>query len=151
MCNIDKSNHKRDKKMMSREDVIRTKTRWSSTGRLKIRTYPKPRAIRRTYTSPDGTPVSIKDMDLLIKLNKSKPTEWLKGYLRWKKQNKERSDTMAKKKAKKAKKKVSPLDKIRKQMDKLEALNEKVSDMIFDIQEIIDDAQMDDDTSYNLD
>ncbi len=58
--------------------------------------------------------------------------------------NKERSDTMAKKK-KRAKKKVSPLDKIRKQMDKLEALNEKVSDIVFEINEIIDDAQMEDD------
>ena len=131
--------------------MVRTKTRWTSTGRLKIRTRPKPRAIRRTYTSPDGTPVSIKDMDLLIKLNKTKPSEWLKGYLRWKKQNKERSDTMAKKKAKKTKKKSSPLDKISKALTKLEALHEKQSDMIFDIQEIIDDAQMDDDTSYNLD
>ena len=51
---------------------------------------------------------------------------------------------MAKKK-KRAKKKVSPLDKIRKQMDKLEALNEKVSDIVFEINEIIDDAQMEDD------
>ena len=58
--------------------------------------------------------------------------------------NKERSDTMAKKK-KRAKKKVSPLDKIRKQMDKLEALHEKESDIVFEINEIIDDAQMEDD------
>ena len=58
---------------------------------------------------------------------------------------------MTKKKAKKTKKKSSPLDKISKALTKLEALHEKQSDMIFDIQEIIDDAQMDDDTSYNLD
>jgi flagellar biosynthesis chaperone FliJ len=70
-----------------------TKTRWSSTGRLKIKT--------------------------------------------------ERSNDMAKKK--KTKKKVSVLDKIQKSLNKLEALHEKQSDMIFDINELIDDAQMDDD------
>jgi len=132
---------------------MRTKTRWSSSGKMRIRTRPNTdkHSLLRSYVSPDGTSVSIKDMDLLIKLNKTKPAEWLKGYLRWKKQNKERSDTMAKKKAKKTKKKSSPLDKISKALTKLEALHEKQSDMIFDIQEIIDDAQMDDDTSYNLD
>ena len=58
---------------------------------------------------------------------------------------------MAKKK-KKTKKKVSPLDKIQKSLNKLEALHEKQSDMIFDINELIDDAQMDeDDNSYHLD
>ena len=71
-----------------------TTTRWSSTGKLKIRT--------------------------------------------------ERSNDMAKKK-KRAKKKVSPLDKIQKSLDKLEVLHEKQSDMIFDINELIDDARMDDD------
>ena len=50
---------------------------------------------------------------------------------------------MAKKK--KTKKKVSVLDKIQKSLNKLEALHEKQSDMIFDINELIDDAQMDDD------
>jgi flagellar biosynthesis chaperone FliJ len=70
-----------------------TKTRWSSTGKLKIKT--------------------------------------------------ERSNDMAKKK--KTKKKVSVLDKIQKSLNKLEALHEKQSDMIFDINELIDDAQMDDD------
>ena len=113
------------------------KTRWSSTGKLKISKRPT------TYTAPDGTPVSIKDMDYLLELNKTNPAIWLKGYKKWKK-NKERSDTMAKKK-KRAKKKVSPLDKIRKQMDKLEALHEKESDIVFEINEIIDDAQMEDD------
>ena len=72
------------------------KTRWSSTGKLKIRT--------------------------------------------------ERSNEMAKKK--KAKKKVSPLDKIQKSLDKLEVLHEKQSDMIFDINELIDDARMDDDDDF---
>ena len=76
-----------------------TKTRWSSTGKLKIRT-------RRQSTT-------------------------------------ERSNDMAKKK--KTKKKVSVLDKIQKSLNKLEALHEKQSDMIFDINELIDDAQMDDD------
>jgi len=58
---------------------------------------------------------------------------------------------MAKKK-KKTKKKVSALDKIQKSLNKLEALHEKQSDMIFDINELIDDAQMDeDDNSYHLD
>ena len=116
-----------------------TKTRWSSTGKLKI----------RTYTAPDGTPVSIKDMDLLLELNKTKPTRWLRDY----KKNKERSNDMAKKKAKKTKKKVSALDKIQKSLNKLEALHEKQSDMIFDINELIDDARMDDDDdiSYHLD
>jgi len=113
------------------------RTRWSSTGKLKISKRPT------TYTAPDGTPVSIKDMDYLLELNKTNPAIWLKGYKKWKK-NKERSDTMAKKK-KRAKKKVSPLDKIRKQMDKLEALHEKESDIVFEINEIIDDAQMEDD------
>ncbi len=73
-----------------------TRTRWSSTGKLKIRT--------------------------------------------------ERSNEMAKKK--KAKKKVSPLDKIQKSLDKLEVLHEKQSDMIFDINELIDDARMDDDDDF---
>ena len=95
------------------------------------------------YTAPDGTLVSLHDMDLLVKRNKINPSEWLRGYKKWKK-NKERSDIMANKK-KRAKKKVSPLDKIRKQMDKLEALHEKESDIVFEINEIIDDAQMEDD------
>jgi hypothetical protein len=113
------------------------KTRWSSTGKMKISKRPT------SFIAPDGTPVSIKDMDYLLELNKTNPTTWLKGYKKWK-MNKERSDTMAKKK-KRAKKKVSPLDKIRKQMDKLEALHEKESDIVFEINEIIDDAQMEDD------
>mgnify|MGYP003651321777 FL=1 len=112
-----------------------TKTRWSSTGKLKI----------RTYTAPDGTPVSIKDMDLLLELNKN-PTRWLRDYKKT-----ERSNDMTKKKAKKTKKKVSALDKIQKSLNKLEALHEKQSDMIFDINELIDDAQMDEDDSYHLD
>ena len=141
--------------------MIRTKTRWSSTGKMMIKQRPMSilKKIRAKYTnrnlrlprtrcdvtymSPDGTPVSIKDMDYLLELNKTNPTTWLKGYKKWK-MNKERSDTMAKKK-KRAKKKVSPLDKIRKQMDKLEALHEKESDIVFEINEIIDDAQMEDD------
>jgi len=83
-----------------------TKTRWSSTGKLKIRTRRQPKT--------------------------------------------ERSNDMAKKK--KTKKKVSALDKIQKSLNKLEALHEKQSDMIFDINELIDDAQMDeDDNSYHLD
>jgi hypothetical protein len=49
------------------------------------------------------------------------------------------------KKKKKTRKKVSPLDKIQKSLDKLEVLHEKQSDMIFDINELIDDARMDDD------
>ena len=53
--------------------------------------------------------------------------------------------------AKKTKKKVSALDKIQKSLNKLEALHEKQSDMIFDINELIDDAQMDEDDSYHLD
>tara|TARA_B100000678_G_C17870638_1_gene367118 strand:+ start:165 stop:551 length:387 start_codon:yes stop_codon:yes gene_type:complete len=110
------------------------KTRWSSTGKMKI----------RTYNAPDGTPVSIKDMDYLLEVNKTNPATWLKGYKKWR-MNKERSDTMAKKK--KAKKKVSTLDKIRKQMDKLETLHEKEADIVFDINEMIDDAQMEDDFS----
>ena len=57
---------------------------------------------------------------------------------------------MAKKK-KKTKKKVSPLDKIQKSLDKLEALHDKQSDMIFDINELIDDARMDDDDFCDLD
>lgn len=123
---------------------MRTKTRWSSTGKMKIRTRPNTDKHQLlSYMSPDGTPVSIKDMDYLLELNKTNPTTWLKGYKKWK-MNKERSDTMAKKK-KRAKKKVSPLDKIRKQMDKLEALHEKESDIVFEINEIIDDAQMEDD------
>ena len=81
-----------------------TKTRWSSTGKLKIRT-------RRQSTT-------------------------------------ERRYDMAKKKAKKTKKKVSPLDKIQKSLDKLEALHEKQSDMIFDINELIDDARMEDDDDF---
>ena len=148
--------------------MIRTKTRWSSNGKMMIKQRPmsilkkiKAKYTNRnlriprtrcdiTYTSPDGTPVSIKDMDLLLEVNKTRPSEWLRGYKRWKairdgwKMNKERSDTMAKKK-KRAKKKVSPLDKIRKQMDKLEALHENESDIVFEINEIIDDAQMEDD------
>ena len=49
---------------------------------------------------------------------------------------------MAKKKVT-TKKKKSVLDKIQKSLNKLEALHEKQSDMIFDINELIDDAQMD--------
>lgn len=146
---------------------MRTKTRWSSSGKMKIRVRPilkkikaktkdavktirASKLVEQFFTAPDGTPVSIKDMDELLKLNKTNPANWLRGYKSWKK-NKERSDTMAKKKTKKAKKKSSPLDKISKALTKLEALHEKQSDMIFDIQEIIDDAQMDDDSSYHLD
>jgi len=100
------------------------------------------------YTAPDGTLVSLGDMDLLVKRNKINPSEWLRGYKKWKK-NKERSDiTMAKKKKIKAKKKVSTLDKIQKSLTKLEALHEKQSDLIFDINELIDDAHMD--TEYSL-
>jgi hypothetical protein len=108
------------------------------------------------YFAPDGTPVSIKDMDLLLERNKTRPSEWLRGYKRWKRikdgweQNKERSDiTMAKKKKIKAKKKVSTLDKVSKQLTKLEALHEKQSDLIFDINELIDDANME--SEYSLD
>jgi flagellar biosynthesis chaperone FliJ len=100
-----------------------------------------------SYIAPDGTPVSIKDMNLLLELNKTNLTRWLRDY----KKNKERSNDMTKKKAKKTKKKVSALDKIQKSLNKLEALHEKQSDMIFDINELIEDAQMDDDNSYHLD
>ena len=98
--------------------------------------------------APDGTPVSTKDMDYLLDRNKRNPSKWLKGYKKWKK-NKERSDiTMAKKKKLKAKKKVSTLDKIQKSLTKLEALHEKQADLIFDINELIDDAHMD--SEYSL-
>ena len=87
-------------------------------------------------------------MDYLLDRNKRNPSGWLRGYKKWKK-NKERSDTtMAKKKKIKAKKKVSTLDKIQKSLTKLEALHEKQSDLIFDINELIDDAHMD--TEYSL-
>jgi conjugal transfer/entry exclusion protein len=50
------------------------------------------------------------------------------------------------------KKKKSVLDKIQKSLNKLETLSEKQSDLMFDINELIDDAQMDeDDNSYHLD
>jgi uncharacterized protein YbaP (TraB family) len=55
---------------------------------------------------------------------------------------------MTKKKAKKTKKKVSVLDKVQKQLAKLETLHEKQSDLIFDINELIEDEQMDNDDSY---
>jgi len=99
------------------------------------------------YTAPDGTLVSLHDMDLLVKRNKINPSEWLRGYKKWKK-NKERSDIMAKKKTK-TKKKVSVLDKVQKQLDKLEALHEKEQDVVFAISELIDDAQME--NEYHLD
>ena len=100
------------------------------------------------YTAPDGTLVSLYDMDLLLDRNKIHPSKWLKDYKKWKK-NKERSDiTMAKKKKLKAKKKVSTLDKIQKSLTKLEALHEKQADLIFDINELIDDAHMD--SEYSL-
>ena len=100
------------------------------------------------YTAPDGTLVSLYDMDLLLDRNKIHPSRWLKGYKKWKK-NKERSDTtMAKKKKLKAKKKVSTLDKIQKSLTTLEALHEKQADLIFDINELIDDAHMD--SEYSL-
>ena len=99
-----------------------------------------------SYIAPDGTPVSIKDMNLLLELNKTNLTRWLRDYKKT-----ERSNDMTKKKAKKTKKKVSALDKIQKSLNKLEALHEKQSDMIFDINELIDDAQMDEDDSYHLD
>jgi hypothetical protein len=99
--------------------------------------------VTAKYTAPDGTLVSHKDMDTLLERNNTNPTRWLKDYKKWKK-NKERSDiTMAKKKKAKAKKKVSTLDKIQKSLTKLEALHEKQSDLIFDINELIDDAHMD--------
>jgi hypothetical protein len=97
--------------------------------------------------APDGTPVSTKDMDLLLDRNKRNPSKWLRGYKKWKK-NKERSDIMAKKKTK-TKKKVSVLDKVQKQLDKLEALHEKEQDVVFAISELIDDAQME--NEYHLD
>ena len=101
----------------------------------------------KNVIAPDGTPVSIEDMDLLLDRNKRNPSKWLRGYKKWK-QNKERSDIMAKKKTK-TKKKVSVLDKVQKQLDKLEALHEKEQDVVFAISEIIDDAQME--NEYHLD
>jgi conjugal transfer/entry exclusion protein len=53
---------------------------------------------------------------------------------------------MAKKKVTTRKKKVSVLDKIQKSLNKLETLSEKQSDLMFDINELIDDAQMDNDS-----
>ena len=55
------------------------------------------------------------------------------GYVR-------KEGKMAKKK--KAKKKVSTLDKIQKSLNKLEALHDKEADIVYDINELIDDAQM---------
>ena len=104
---------------------------------------------RDKHIAPDGTPVSTKDMELLLELNAKNPSKWLRDYKKWRTTNKERSSTMTKKK--KTKKKVSVLDKIQKQLDKLETLHEKEQDVVFAISELIDDAQMDDDTSYQLD
>ena len=58
---------------------------------------------------------------------------------------------MAKKKTKKkARKKLTPLEKIRKELDKLEALHDKENDVVEKIEEIIDDAQLDEE-DYDFD
>ena len=109
------------------------------------------KVTRDKHIAPDGTPVSTKDMDLLLELNAKNPSKWLRDYKKWRRttNNIERSSTMTKKK--KTKKKVSVLDKVQKQLDKLETLHEKEQDVVFAISELIDDAQMDDDNAYHLD
>ena len=58
---------------------------------------------------------------------------------------------MAKKKTKKkARKRLTPLEKIRKELDKLEALHDKENDVVEKIEEIIDDAQADEE-NYDFD
>ena len=58
---------------------------------------------------------------------------------------------MAKKKTKKkARKRLTPLEKIRKELDKLEALHDKENDVVEKIEEIIDDAQADEE-DYDFD
>jgi len=58
---------------------------------------------------------------------------------------------MAKKKTKKkARKRLTPLEKIRKELGKLEALHEKENDVVEKIEEIIDDAQADEE-DYDFD
>ena len=58
---------------------------------------------------------------------------------------------MAKKKTKKkARKRLTPLEKIRKEIDKLEALHDKENDVVEKIEEIIDDAQADEE-DYDFD
>ena len=58
---------------------------------------------------------------------------------------------MAKKKTKKkARKRLTPLEKIRKELDKLEALHDKENDDVEKIEEIIDDAQADEE-DYDFD
>ena len=36
------------------------------------------------WIAPDGTVVSIPDMDYLLEKNKTSQTEWLRGYRKWK-------------------------------------------------------------------
>ncbi len=36
------------------------------------------------WIAPDGTVVSIPDMDYLLEQNKTSQTEWLRGYRKWK-------------------------------------------------------------------
>ena len=53
-------------------------------------------------------------------------------------------------KKKKAKKRLTPLQKIRKELGKLEALHEKENAIVEKIEEIIDDAQADEE-DYDFD
>jgi len=57
---------------------------------------------------------------------------------------------MVKKKKAKARKRLTPLDKIRKEMGKLEALHAKEEAIVERIDEIIDEAQEDED-SFDFD
>ena len=58
---------------------------------------------------------------------------------------------MAKKKTKKkARKRLTPLEKIRKEIDKLEALHDKENAIVETINDLIDEAQ-DDEENYDFD
>ena len=57
---------------------------------------------------------------------------------------------MVKKAKKKARKRLTPLEKIKKELGKLEALHEKENAIVENIEEIIDDAQLDEE-DYDFD
>ena len=52
--------------------------RKNTTGRL------KKKSKSDVWEAPDGTHVSIADMDYLLECNKTKASEWLEGYRKWK-------------------------------------------------------------------
>ena len=56
----------------------------NSNGRTHKKKQPKAKNDTGMWIAPDGTVVSIPDMDYLLEQNKTSQAEWLRGYRKWK-------------------------------------------------------------------